>query len=949
MRIPYLSAIILLISINSNANPNLVKSGKSVNNATFTENIGQFTDQHYKPRPDIDARFKTVDGIKVYIGDAAIHYQFIQQLDEDAPKDDFSGHNRFKITKQKYRMYRLDVNLVGANKNAELIRSGKHNDFDRYYTNGLEGAVAYSYDKLTYKNVYPNIDWVLYSADGKLKHEFIVHSGGNVADIQLAYGGVTDLKLNKDGSLTATTPLGNVTELAPVSFTSENTPVASSYVLNNNVLSYNTGNYSGTLTIDPTVVYSTYYGGDKDESVSVLDADASGNCVFGSWTRSTNNMVTSWGHDITIGTSDYEGYFVKFNAAGARQWATYYGDNNGQDDVSGIKIDATGNIYICGGTSSTTGMTTPNAFQTVKANNPSGGTCYIAKFASNGTRIWSTYYGGDSGDDAYGILLDGAHLYIIGQAGSTDSVVATAPPYYLGGTYDGFIAKFDTNGRNRIWGRKYGGNEWDNLTLIAKGPGDKIYVSGSTESTSGLVTSNPHQSTFGGWFDASIAIFDSAGNILKSSYYGGSQNDFIRSIHVDAQGNAYFIGSSSSTNNIVTTGSYIGGSSDAFIAKFDTALQRTYARYIGGSGSDGLEGAGFDATGSYIYVGGSTSSTSGIATTGSYRGGAYDGVIGKLHTANGTTVWMEYYGSTDGGDRVLATVYNGGELYIAGETDSRKFPVQNAHQSTGAIFNDDGFVVKFCDGVSAGNITGPAAVCVNGQVTLTPQALGGTWFATGDASVNSGGVVTGNVNGSAVIYYAVTNSCGSDTAKYNITVQDTPTITVQPVDKNVLSGNTVDFEVTVTGTGTIVYQWQLNTGSGFTNLANGGQYAGINTNKLTISNVNLLNSGYKYRCIVAMGDCDKTSDVATLTVMSVHVGTINSEQLSIYPNPVTDLLYIDAQENIKLVEITDIMGRRLRSADADNSQHAVVDMSTLAPGFYIVKINNEYIIRVVKN
>lgn len=67
-------------------------------------------------------------------------------------------------------------------------------------------------------------------------------------DVELI--GASALKLNDDGSLTATTPMGTITEAAPISFTDEQINVATSYELNENIISYNIGSYIGNLTID---------------------------------------------------------------------------------------------------------------------------------------------------------------------------------------------------------------------------------------------------------------------------------------------------------------------------------------------------------------------------------------------------------------------------------------------------------------------------------------------------------------------------------------------------------------------------------------------------------------------------------------------------------------------------------------------------------------------------
>src|SRR5690606_10018625 len=103
-----------------------------------------------------------------------------------------------------------------ANINAKPIAENKQEYYERYYTgrSGNEGLVAHSYKKITYQNIYPNIDWVLYIRENQLKYDFVIRPGGNPKHIQLKYEGATALNLQND-ALTAVTPYGSITEAAP--------------------------------------------------------------------------------------------------------------------------------------------------------------------------------------------------------------------------------------------------------------------------------------------------------------------------------------------------------------------------------------------------------------------------------------------------------------------------------------------------------------------------------------------------------------------------------------------------------------------------------------------------------------------------------------------------------------------------------------------------------------
>src|SRR5690606_28994448 len=125
-----------------------------------------------------------------------------------------------KLSEQiRTETYRMDVRLVGANPNPKISAEGKSKDYIQYYNHNV--LDVHGYQKVTYHNVYPNIDWVVYKDGENLKYDFVVHPGGNPALIKLQTKWVENTTLNKDGSLTLSNRMGEITEKAPVSFQGE--------------------------------------------------------------------------------------------------------------------------------------------------------------------------------------------------------------------------------------------------------------------------------------------------------------------------------------------------------------------------------------------------------------------------------------------------------------------------------------------------------------------------------------------------------------------------------------------------------------------------------------------------------------------------------------------------------------------------------------------------------
>lgn len=318
------------------------------NHLLFIENKGQITDPNGQPRTDIQFKLESPE-VNILIGNAALHYQW-QQSEAINTKD------LKALANKKATIYRMDVSLVGANTNATVLKEDAQGYYETYYLAhlGLNGTVAHSYNKITYQNVYPNIDWVIYTsraANGTeaMEYDFVVHPGGNPALIQLKYDGSTQLQLNADGSLKATTPMGSVKENAPYAYSlsasAAKTTVASKFQLNKNVLSFNVSKYngSGTLVIDPSLEWSTYYGGTGFDLGTVLTCDNTGNVYLTGASWMSADIATTGSYQ-TVNAGDFDAFLAKFDGDGNRLWATYYG---GESTDYGFGLACVTRTIVC--------------------------------------------------------------------------------------------------------------------------------------------------------------------------------------------------------------------------------------------------------------------------------------------------------------------------------------------------------------------------------------------------------------------------------------------------------------------------------------------------------------------------------------------------------------------------------------------------------------------------
>jgi uncharacterized protein YjdB len=172
----------------------------------------------------------------------------------------------------------------------------------------------------------------------------------------------------------------------------------------------------------------------------------------------------------------------------------------------------------------------------------------------------------------------------------------------------------------REWGTYVGGSGNDGGKIAVDDSGS-VYLAGNTTSNSGIAMAGAHQGTLGGNTDAYLKKINSAGECLWATYFGGSENEQNLSVATDHFGNVYIAGVSSSTTGIVTAGCHQNvnaGTGDAYVAKFSGTGVLKWATYFGGSEADVAYDVQPDDSGN-VYLAGYTRSSAGIATTGTQQ------------------------------------------------------------------------------------------------------------------------------------------------------------------------------------------------------------------------------------------------------------------------------------------------------------------------------------------
>ena len=181
--------------------------------------------------------------------------------------------------------------------------------------------------------------------------------------IRLAFSGAESMALDAQGDLVLHTAAGDVEEHAPVLYQEiggARQAVSGHYVLEpDGQVGFAVGTYdpSQPLVIDPTLVYSTFLGGDDDDQGNAIAVDQDGNVYITGFTDSDNFPETGDGVPGTLGSQNV--FVSKLNAAGtALVYSTYVGAD-GTSQANGIAVDSAGDAYITGSTIRTSSRPPP--------------------------------------------------------------------------------------------------------------------------------------------------------------------------------------------------------------------------------------------------------------------------------------------------------------------------------------------------------------------------------------------------------------------------------------------------------------------------------------------------------------------------------------------------------------------------------------------------------------
>lgn len=293
-----------------------------------------------------------------------------------------------------------------------------------------------------------------------------------------------------------------------------------------------------------TLLYSTYLGGDLNDYLIAIAFDETGNVWFTGQTDddASNDFPTTANALNTTHNGLGDIYIAQMAADGSQLLYSTLLGGTGDDAAWALALDAVGNVWVTGYTSSGDFPTTGNA---LNSSSNGGQDAFLALLKADGSSLlYSTFLGGSGEEDVRSLALDSAgNVWFTGRTYSGNfPTTPDAVNDSLDGAPDAFIARLAANGSTLLYSTYLGGGGYDAGHALALDGAENVWITGTTSldfptTADAFNTTNP-----GGW-DAVVAQIAADGSaLLYSTYLGGDANDMGHDLAVDAAGSVWVTG-----------------------------------------------------------------------------------------------------------------------------------------------------------------------------------------------------------------------------------------------------------------------------------------------------------------------------------------------------------------------------------------------------------------------
>jgi hypothetical protein len=542
-----------------------------------------------------------------------------------------------------------------------------------------------TYARVTYQGIYPHIDLTVYGIAGRPEYDWIIRPGGDPRSIEMAFQGAQSPRLDRQGNLLLTTPLGTLRQQAPRVYQPGSTvrqPVGGGFrLLGQGRVGFRLGAYDEhrALVIDPSIAYSTFFGGPASFLVPEgIAVDPDGNAYV---TGSVEGTIPITNPTFQAAQSGPEDAFVaKLDPTGTFFFYSTYLGGSGNDTADAIAVDTSGYAYVCGGTTSTDFPLLPNG-----QIGPNGVGAFVVRVRPAGYSLAYSYATVDN---------NGANCAAVAADQVVQATFAASfnlPSTQLATSF-ATVTQLDAAGKYiRSFNTLSKGAAIDTgptvATGIALGPQGDVAFTGYTTDTQ-LPVKNPIQLNASGGRDAFVFLLDRQLNVEWGTFWGGNLDDVAIGTGIDANDNVYIAGYTQSKNfpTVNALQSSLAGSHDAFAAEFSSSGQSVaYSTYFGGHemGSESIGGMAVDLYGNIYLTGGTDSRDFPIVTGNQVMPGPsqIDAYVSEIGFGGKPLVFSTFFGGSNVDAGHAIAVDATGAIYVTGTSSSLDLPTsQNAAQ-----------------------------------------------------------------------------------------------------------------------------------------------------------------------------------------------------------------------------------------------------------------------------
>ena len=492
---------------------------------------------------------------------------------------------------------------------------------------GRWGHAAHAFKGLLHHNVWPGIDVRTRAGERDMEYDLLVEAGADASRIVLTYEGADRVFL-QNGRLHIATRLGVLVESIPLAYQERDgarVPVTCNYQLNKGQVRFQLGPYDHArpLTIDPSLVFSTFSGSGADNFGYTATYDNKGFLYSGSTAFGQAYPTTVGAYDTVHGGGDglFDGIDIaltKYDTTGSFLiWSTFIGGSSDELPHS-LVVNANDELFMLGTTSSANFPTTANGFDVtfnggpavnltngLGSNFPNGVDMVLTRLSADGSQLLASTFVGGNGTDglnrASGLKFNYAdevrgeieldvndNVYVVSSTTSTD--LPTTPnafrTAYQGGEQDGVALKMDASLSTMFWCTYFGGTGADAIYSLDRDDLQHVYFCGGTRSIDLPFTSGFQNTNQGGTAEGFIAELQYDGtSLLAGTYYGSPLYDQTYFVEHDEQGNRFVFGQTSApSGSLILNAPYNQPAGGQLIAKFSPGLNSLLMASRVGSG-----------------------------------------------------------------------------------------------------------------------------------------------------------------------------------------------------------------------------------------------------------------------------------------------------------------------------------------------------------------------------